>query len=104
VTTFEEIRPVVTRFRLDQEIMAGAIYRKYEKAARTFWNPKDMEYERDAADWARMTEEQRSGMANITVRFEAGEQEVTDELLPMLAAAHALGRFDWAAGYFLACS
>jgi ribonucleoside-diphosphate reductase beta chain len=34
-------------------------------------------------------------MATITVRFEAGEQEVTDELLPMLAAAHALRRFDW---------
>jgi hypothetical protein len=39
-----------------------------------------------------MTEEQRAGIATITVRFEAGEQEVTDELLPMLAAAHALGR------------
>jgi len=38
---------------------------------------------------------QRAGIAMITVRFEAGEQEVTDELLPMLAAAHALGRFDW---------
>jgi ribonucleoside-diphosphate reductase beta chain len=95
VTTLEELRPVETRFRLDQEIMAGPIYRKYEKAARTFWNPKDMEYELDAADWGRMTDEQRSGMATITVRFEAGEQEVTDELLPMLAAAHALGRFDW---------
>ena len=42
-----------------------------------------------------MTEEQRAGIPTITVRFEAGEQEVTDELLPMLAAAHALGRFDW---------
>jgi ribonucleoside-diphosphate reductase beta chain len=95
VTTFEELRPVETRFRLEPEIMAGPIYRKYEKAARTFWNPKELDYDLDAADWGRMTEEQRFGLAAITVRFEAGEQEVTDELLPMLAAAHALHRFDW---------
>jgi ribonucleoside-diphosphate reductase beta chain len=95
VTTFAELRPVERRFRLDQEIMAGAIYRKYEKATRKIWDAKQLDYERDAADWARMTHEQRAGIGTITVRFEAGEQEVTDELLPMLAAAHALGRFDW---------
>ncbi|HXO10052.1 MAG TPA: hypothetical protein VN880_18565 [Solirubrobacteraceae bacterium] len=95
MTTFEELRPVETRFRLEPEIMAGPIYRKYEKAARTFWNPKELDYELDAADWGRMTADQRFGLAAITVRFEAGEQEVTDELLPMLAAAHALHRFDW---------
>jgi ribonucleoside-diphosphate reductase beta chain len=95
VTTFEELRPVETRFRLEPEIMAGPIYRKYEKAARTFWDPKELDYELDAADWGRMRAEQRFGLAAITVRFEAGEQEVTDELLPMLAAAHALHRFDW---------
>jgi len=95
VTTFAELRPVETRFRLDPELMAGPIYRKYEKATRKVWGAKDLDYEPDASDWARMTDEQRSGIATITVRFEAGEQEVTDELLPMLAAAHALGRFDW---------
>jgi ribonucleoside-diphosphate reductase beta chain len=95
VTTFAELRPVETRFRLDRELMAGAIYRKYEKATRKVWDAKQLDYERDAEDWGRMTEAQREGIATITVRFEAGEQEVTDELLPMLAAAHALGRFDW---------
>jgi ribonucleoside-diphosphate reductase beta chain len=95
VTTFAELRPVETRLRLDPEIMAGPIYRKYEKATRKIWDPKQLEYELDRADWARMTDAQRQGILTITVRFEGGEQEVTDELLPMLAAAHALGRFDW---------
>jgi ribonucleoside-diphosphate reductase beta chain len=95
VTTFAELRPVESRFRLTQELMEGPIYRKYEKAARTVWDPKELDYGSDAADWERMIEAQRAGIATITVRFEAGEQEVTDELLPMLAAAHALGRFDW---------
>jgi ribonucleoside-diphosphate reductase beta chain len=95
VTSFAELRPVETRFRLDPEIMAGPIYRKYEKATRKIWDAKQLDYEQDSADWARMTDAQREGITTITVRFEAGEQEVTDELLPMLAAAHALGRFDW---------
>jgi ribonucleoside-diphosphate reductase beta chain len=95
VTTFAELRPVESRFRLDPEIMAGPIYRKYEKATRKVWDAKQLDYEQDAADWRRMRELERAGIATITVRFEAGEQEVTDELLPMLAAAHALGRFDW---------
>jgi ribonucleoside-diphosphate reductase beta chain len=95
VTTFAELRPVESRFRLNQEMMAGPIYRKYEKASRAAWDPKEFDYEPDAADWAAMTDAQRAGITTITVRFEAGEQEVTDELLPMLAAAQALGRFDW---------
>jgi len=95
VTSVAELRPVEARFRLDPQVMAGPIYRKYEKATRKVWDPKLLDYDQDAADWDRMTEAQRAGIATITVRFEAGEQEVTDELLPMLAAAHALGRFDW---------
>jgi len=95
VATFAEIRPVETRFRLTRELMAGPIYRKYEKATRKVWDPKELDYAQDAADWRGLTAAQREGMLTITVRFEAGEQEVTDELLPMLGAAHALGRFDW---------
>jgi len=95
VATFAEARPVETRFRLDPEVMAGPIYRKYEKATRKVWDAKQLDYEADRADWERLTDAQRDGIATITVRFEAGEQEVTDELLPMLGAAHALRRFDW---------
>src|SRR4029450_4342285 len=69
------------------EIMAGPIYRKYEKATRKVWNAKLLDYASDQADWARMTEGQRAGIATITVRFEAGEQEVRDELLPRVGGA-----------------
>jgi ribonucleoside-diphosphate reductase beta chain len=90
-----DVKPVEQRFLLTPELMAGAIYRKYEKATRKFWDPKDFDYERDRADWEGMTQAQREGLITITVRIEAGEEAVTDELLPMLAAAHELGRFDW---------
>jgi len=90
-----EIKPVQERFLLTPEMMAGSIYRKYEKATRKIWDPKQLDYGTDRVDFERMTEEQRNGVVTITVRIEAGEQAVTDELLPMVAAAHELGRFDW---------
>ena len=42
-----------------------------------------------------ISEEQQRGLLGVTIRFLAGEQNVTNELVPMLAAAQALGRFDW---------
>jgi ribonucleoside-diphosphate reductase beta chain len=95
VATFAEIRPVESRLRLTRAMREGSIYRKYEKATRKVWDPKQLDYEEDAADWRRLSDSQREGILTITIRFEGGEQEVTDELTPMLAAAHALGRFDW---------
>ena len=95
MTTFAEIRPIETRLRLTKEMREGPIYRKYEKASRKFWDPKEFDYSEDAAEWQGLTESQQEGILTITVRFEGGEQEVTDELVPMLAASHALGRFDW---------
>jgi len=82
-------------FHFTRELMAGPIYRKYEKAFRGMWSPRDLDYEPDARDWQELPDGRRRGLLGITVRFFAGEQRVTDELLPMLAAAHALGRYDW---------
>lgn len=93
--TFAAERPLESRLRLTRALREGSIYRKYEKATRKVWDPKQLDFEQDRADWQRLSEAQRDGILTITVRFEGGEQEVTDELVPMLAAAHALGRFDW---------
>ena len=86
---------VAERFHFTREMLAGPIYRKYEKALRGVWNAKDIDLAQDAEDWQRLTPEQRRGLLGVTVRFLAGEQAVTNELLPMLQAAHALGRYDW---------
>jgi ribonucleoside-diphosphate reductase beta chain len=76
-------------------MMRGPIYRKYEKAVANVWNPRDLDYSQDARDWQRLTDTQRSSILGITVRFFAGEQAVTDELVPMIVAAKALGHYDW---------
>ena len=88
-------RTLESRLRFSREMMAGPIYRKYEKAMRKFWDPGEFDYEADARDFQALTPEQQRGIVMITVRFLGGEQEVTDETLPMIYASHALGKFDW---------
>jgi ribonucleoside-diphosphate reductase beta chain len=90
-----EIFPHEKEFHFTREMMRGPVYRKYEKALVRVWNPRDLDYSQDAEDWTRLPEAQRKGLLGITVRFFAGEQRVADELLPMLAAARALDRYDW---------
>jgi ribonucleoside-diphosphate reductase beta chain len=86
---------IASKFHFSREMVEGEIYRKYEKAMRKFWTVEDLDFTQDALDWQRISPEQRKGLLGVTVRFLAGEQAVTDELVPMLAAAHALNRFDW---------
>ncbi len=86
---------VASRFYFSRELIAGPIYRKYEKAMRKFWTVDDLDFTQDVQDWKRINEAQQRGLLGVTVRFLAGEQAVTDEVIPMLTAAHALRKFDW---------
>ena len=82
-------------FNFSREMMAGPIYRKYEKAINGIWNPRDFDYAQDIEDWPTLSEDRRKSMLGITVRFFAGEQIVAKDVVPMLVAARALGRYDW---------
>ena len=89
-----------------REVSPGTVQRGAANAPRTV-PPKptakpaggggveDLDFTQDALDWQRVTPEQQKGLLGVTIRFLAGEQAVTDELVPMLAASHALRRFDW---------
>ena len=83
---------VASRFHFTREMIAGPIYRKYEKAIRGVWNAKELDYSQDAADWQGIDDAQRRGLLGVTVRFLAGEQAVTDVLEPQDVAAHFLVR------------
>jgi ribonucleoside-diphosphate reductase beta chain len=86
---------VVAKFHFTREMIEGLVYRKYQKAMRKFWSVEDLDFTQDALDWKTIDEDQKRGLLGVTVRFLAGEQNVTNELVPMLAAAQALRRFDW---------
>jgi ribonucleoside-diphosphate reductase beta chain len=84
-----------SKFHFTREMMRGNVYRKYEKAINAIWNPRELDYSPDVEDWARLAEERREALLGLTVRFFAGEQAVAENLVPMIAAAWALDRFDW---------
>ena len=76
-------------------MVKGPVYQKYKFAIKKIWDVDDLDFTQDAADWERISEQQREGLLGVTIRFLAGEQAVTDQLVPMIAGSHALGRLDW---------
>ena len=68
-------------------MVRGPVYRKYKFAIDKIWNVDDLDLGQDVTDWKRIDEDQREGLLGVTVRFLAGEQAVTDELVPMIAAS-----------------
>jgi ribonucleoside-diphosphate reductase beta chain len=60
--------------------------RLYEKARRLgVWNPADIDFTRDRADWEQaLTEDQRTAILQTTSLFVAGEEAVTVDLLPLV--------------------
>jgi ribonucleoside-diphosphate reductase beta chain len=83
------------KFHFTREMMRGPIYRKYEKAINAIWNPRDLDYSQDVEDWATLSDDRRTALLGLTVRFFAGEQAVAENLIPTIEAAWKLDRFDW---------
>ncbi len=57
-----------------------------------FWNPADIDFSRDRADWEALTELERDWAARLCAEFIAGEEAVTQDIQPFMAAMRAEGR------------
>nr|WP_318546706.1 R2-like ligand-binding oxidase [Mycobacterium lepraemurium] len=57
-----------------------------------FWNPADIDFTRDRADWERLTDDERSYATRLCAEFIAGEESVTQDIQPFMAAMRAEGR------------
>ena len=57
------------------------------------WNPADIDLSQDARDFAAMTDEERRYTTMLAAQFLAGEESVTQDLQPFVAAMAAEGRF-----------
>ena len=69
--------------------------RLYEKAKRLgVWNPSDIDFSQDRADWEAMDEERRKAILRLTARFLGGEEAVTLDLLPLVLAIARQGRVE----------
>jgi ribonucleoside-diphosphate reductase beta chain len=69
--------------------------RLYAKAKRLgTWDPADVDFTQDAADWASLDELERETILSLTSLFAAGEEAVTLELLPLVLAVAREGRIE----------
>jgi ribonucleoside-diphosphate reductase beta chain len=66
----------------------------WEKSKRLFWNPADLDFSQDAADWQAMTHEERTRVAMSARGFMVGEEAVTLDIVPLLRCMSDLGRLE----------
>ena len=69
--------------------------RLYEKAKRLgVWNPTDIDFSQDKADWQGLAPEEQDLIWRLTSMFQAGEEAVTLDLLPLIQTIAAEGRIE----------
>ena len=57
-----------------------------------FWDPADIDFSRDRADWESLSEDERDWATRLCAQFIAGEEAVTQDIQPFMAAMRAEGR------------
>jgi len=69
--------------------------RLFEKAKRLgVWNPSDIDLRRDRQDWLALAGDERDILLRLTAMFQAGEEAVTLDLLPLIMTIAAEGRIE----------
>jgi ribonucleoside-diphosphate reductase beta chain len=57
-----------------------------------FWDPADIDFSRDRADWDKLSDVERDFAIRLCAEFIAGEEAVTEDIQPFMAAMRAEGR------------
>ena len=69
--------------------------RLYQKAKRLgTWDPYALDFARDRAEWERLGPEKQGAILQITSLFQAGEESVTLDLLPLIMVVAEEGRLE----------
>lgn len=69
--------------------------RLFEKAKRFgIWNPSEIDFSQDKADWQQLTAEEKDLLLRLTALFQAGEEAVTLDLLPLIMIIAQEGRLE----------
>ncbi|WP_322488073.1 R2-like ligand-binding oxidase [Chloroflexus sp.] len=69
--------------------------RLFEKAKQFgIWNPSLIDLSRDRHDWEQLRDEERDLLLRLTALFQAGEEAVTLDLLPLIGAVARDGRLE----------
>jgi ribonucleoside-diphosphate reductase beta chain len=54
-----------------------------------FWNPADLDFSRDRADWESLSDLEREWATRLCAQFIAGEEAVTQDIQPFMGSSHS---------------
>jgi ribonucleoside-diphosphate reductase beta chain len=77
---------------LDRQIPPSRLYEKAKRLG--VWNPSDIDFSQDVKDWQALTAAEQSLLLHLTALFQAGEEAVTLDLLPLLLVVAGEGRLE----------
>jgi ribonucleoside-diphosphate reductase beta chain len=69
-------------------------FRLWEKGKRRFWNPSDLDFTTDVADWNGLTPDEQRYLSRLGTLFMVGEESVTLDILPLIGAVARQGRVE----------
>jgi len=81
-----------SRRGLNRDLLPMRLFAKAKRHG--IWNPEDLDFRRDREDWSRFTEVERDAFLRLTSLFQAGEESVTLDLLPLIQTLAAEGRLE----------
>ena len=77
---------------LQRDIPPMKLFEKAKKFG--IWNPSDIDFSKDKEDWKQLTEDEKDVILRLTSQFQAGEEAVTLDLLPLIMAVAKEGRIE----------
>lgn len=81
-----------TRRGLNRESFPMALWEKAKKYG--IWNPAELDFTKDKADFAAMSDRERDVLLRSAANFLAGEEAVTLDLLPLIGVLSKEGRIE----------
>lgn len=83
---------VTTRRRLDLNHPAMRLFQKAKKLGT--WDPRSFDMTQDQKDWQQMTADEQQLLIHLASLFQAGEEAVTVDLLPLIQVIADQGRLE----------
>src|SRR6202000_2423716 len=69
-------------------------WKLWERSKKLFWDPADIDFAQDAADWRALCDEERTLVPSSARGFMVGEEAVTLDIVPLLRCMSDLGRLE----------
>src|SRR5579883_408213 len=90
--TPRRIYTTLTSRGLRHDMLPMRLYHKAKKLGT--WDPRDIDLSQDREDWLRIPDEHRERLRGLIIGFQAGEEAVTLDLLPLIITIAREGRLE----------